>query len=401
MEGLFVLIAIFNYTFGVIISYLFKGNQSLILRVIAVGALIFSIAEYQSSLKIGLNKIKGKFSRILVFSMFIYVWMFVTYLSHGTLPDIMKTYLLSYPTKIISTVFLSFAVIRKNLISKINKWINIYAIFYTVVLFYCVQSNETGFSRSLDIDRQTLSYAGAYACLMLLYVNMNFNNIDKPHFLSAKIVIPINYALMLMNIYIILAGGGRGAFILIIFGAAYFIFKNTSSFDFKHLATMISLVVVAIIAINYFATSKQSASGFSSIQALFTEGFTDQSSQDRVELYTIAWYYIKQALFLGNGAGSTAYTVGFYTHNIFMDVLLEYGIWGLIILLIFLLQFFSKCKKLRRIDVSNPQMDFCVTVFISSFVLLLFSGTMYSEGAIWFAMLSVYFINEDCYKTNI
>ncbi len=394
MEGLFVLITIFNYTFGVILAYLFGGNQSLILRVIAVGVLLFSVVEYQSSLYSGKKKVKEWFNTALVLALFVYAWMVITYVIHGTMPDIMKTYFLTFPTKVISAIFMSYAFIRKNLILKINKWINIFACFYTITLLSVVQSNQTAFSRTLAIDRQTLSYAGAYSFMMLLFVNMNFNKINKFRLLSNKYMILLNYAFMGLDLYIILAGGGRGAFLVVACGVIYYVFKNISTFNFKEFVKIILIIAAGVFAVSYFSTAEHSAEGFGAIRSLFEDGFTDQSSQDRIELYTTAWYYVKQAFYLGNGAGSTAYTVGFYTHNIFMDILVEYGVWGIAIIVFFIIRFLRKVRRYSSID---PQMDFLAIVFMCSFVMLVFSGSMYSETALWFSLFSANFVSEEQY----
>lgn len=394
MEGLFCLICMFNYSFGLILTYLLKGNQSNILRILAIFVLVFSVVEYQSSLKCDEQYPKPYFNKCLLIAVGILAWMGIIYFMHGYLPECMRMYILAFPTRVLSMIFLAYAFIRKHLLDKISKWINPFAYFYTLTLLYIVLTNVSVNTRTLGIDRQVLSYAGAYAFMLLLYVNMNFYGISKFEFFSSKYIIWINYLMIAIDLYIVFAGGGRGAFVLVEIGMAYFLLKNLSTLNMKKIISSALIIVVGVIIINIASTSTYTMSGFFSIQSLFENGFVDQSSMDRLELYTTAWGYAKESWFLGNGAGSTAYTVGFYSHNIFIDILVEYGFWGIIIIAVMIIKFWLKVIRYNKLD---TQIDYIAIIFICSFTMLLFSGSMYSESAIWFSFISMLLLDENEY----
>lgn len=397
MEGLFVLIAIFNYSFGVIISYLTGWNQSLILRSLAVFTLVFSIYEYISIARKKRLKAKSSkvFKRMLVLYAAILIGMVFTVLVNGYVASMMSTYILSFGTRVLAGIFLGCVVLNKNLVQKVDKWIEPFCIFYTGVLFFIARGNIGGGLFAYGIDRQILSYAGAYSLVLLLYYNFNFDRIDKFYIFGFQITKVVNYAIIVLNIYIVFAGGGRGAFILIVIVYLYYLMNLFANNNRRSFGIGLALLIIGVSAFFVASFTTSVSSGFNHIINTFINMFTDRSSQERIDLWLRAIEIAKDGLFLGGGAGSTAYNLGFYAHNMFIDIIVEYGILGVIASLIIII---NVVKKVFRYSVKSITIEFSMIVFLCGFIMLMFSGSWYSEAALWISVTSILGFEEA--KTN-
>ncbi|MGV3073735.1 O-antigen ligase family protein [Clostridium baratii] len=161
-------------------------------------------------------------------------------------------------------------------------------------------------------------------------------------------------------------------------------FKFTAKSFFKY-ATLIIISIFIIINIENilkdisYILQKNNMSSYSinTMLAYFEDG-NNISLNSRVGLWDSAFNMFKKNPILGNGVGSFKELYDIYTHNIFLDVLVFYGIIGLIILIILLINSLLKIKK--------SSYYFKIT-FIIFFVLwcptLLVSSSFYSNYGFW------------------
>lgn len=388
MEGFFVLVAAFNYSFGVLLSYITDWDQSTVLRIIAVFIVVFSVLEFRLGYKKKGISYQGKktFKRMWYLIIIILVGFLITIITNRYLSSMMTTYLLNFGTRAISGVFLGIALLNNNLIEKTEKCIEPFCIFYSLLLFFVVSSNIGNSINSFEIDRQTLSYSGAFSLALLFHLNYNYDEVRKYRLFSYPFFKWINYGLIIINSYTILAGGGRGASILAFLIFLYYIRKLFKRHNRRGLVLGVLLFVGGIFSLYMLTNVSAISVGSNYIIRSFTNRFSDQSSQGRIELWIKAFDYAKKSFFLGSGAGSTAYNVGFYTHNIFIDFLVEFGIWG-IVLLVWILVIVLK-KSLRFSSVYYG-MDFLFILFLCSFIMLLFSGSWYTEANLWISVTGI------------
>lgn len=116
------------------------------------------------------------------------------------------------------------------------------------------------------------------------------------------------------------------------------------------------------------------------------------SLNSRNELWENAKNIISENLILGNGMGSYEAVYGIYTHNIFLDILIYYGITGSIIILIFVLNSIVKIIVSKNIYFKI----FSLMILVSWCPVLLLSSNIYFNFSFWiFLFLGISNIGGD------
>ena len=382
LDGLLILIIIFSYSFGVILSFATGYDQSFILKIIAIISVLYSC--YKAYHEYQLNKntnIKSIFYFMSILYVIIILWMLVTVKLNGYITNVMQMYLLSFGSKAITGIILGYIICKNNnYVLKIEKWLEPFSIFYTIILLWAIYKNTTGSVRDLEVNRQTLSYAAAYSVVLLMYIN--FNKFKQFYIFDFRVIKWLNWFIIIIDFYILFAGGGRGAFVLTFIIFSYYIYKELKYSKLKILICLVLALffILMYIFIGYFQSI---ASGYNMITSSFNNRFSDRSSMQRLEMYKAAFQYAKQSSFLGLGAGATAYTIGIYSHNIFFDILLEYGIIGLFISFVV---FYKTIKNYFTKGIKCHHIEMIFLFFLCSFIMLQFSGSWYSDTMLWFSV---------------
>lgn len=119
------------------------------------------------------------------------------------------------------------------------------------------------------------------------------------------------------------------------------------------------------------------------LQMMLNVGFIEASS-GRGSLYSVMWEYIKQQPLLGYGIGFSQKILGCTPHNIFLQILLESGVIGLLIWIIILGYCLNKYKKMYI----EQEGLFKVTTLVISIALgrLLVSSDMWIRPEYWLAL---------------
>lgn len=163
-------------------------------------------------------------------------------------------------------------------------------------------------------------------------------------------------------------GGGRGAFVYLVLIGIYLVYRiiHKKGKRKTNANTILLLGITAIIAVvlasrfNIFDSA-----GFTRV----SENLTSDDNRDA--LWQSAIKAFKESPILGHGLGSIWWTVGFYSHSMFTDILAETGIVGTAIFLWVLVRCFL--TLLRRSKFS--QFDFFIfLIFCGVFVECSFSG---------------------------
>lgn len=109
--------------------------------------------------------------------------------------------------------------------------------------------------------------------------------------------------------------------------------------------------------------------------------------------WNLAWNAFEESPIWGNGIGSVFYKVGFYSHNIFTDLLCEGGILLTGVCIYILFRFLVKIKYLISCD---RKFELILIIFLCSFVNILFSGYYLSETGIWLSFMYILGYKSDC-----
>lgn len=201
-----------------------------------------------------------------------------------------------------------------------------------------------------------------------------------------------------------LIGGGRGAFILL---CIYILFYALSTIKTKGsffsplnilrnlIKVLVSLMVVQIFIFifwdkDFIQTGLQRATAFISPEGNIN---LESGSSGRDIVYNDALTYIDDRPFLGYGSfGGLDNTL--QAHNIFLDIILQYGYFSLIIVIAFTLHLIVKAIRNWTIHT-----EWCLIFFCYPLVMLMFSG-YYLHVSFFIFGISFLFLYKKKYIKN-
>lgn len=185
----------------------------------------------------------------------------------------------------------------------------------------------------------------------------------------------ILYILLIIQFVTCFSSGGRGGLVLLIFYFLYYIYKKVSlqKINLTSLVGIFLSLVIFLIIIEQFGLFN--TVGYSRLLDTFHEGDANRSI-----LRNMALDSFYNSPILGHGTGSIFFEIGTYSHNFLIDILVENGIIGLLIIICFLLYCFIFLKKTKK----NYSSIFITIVFIHALTLNTFSGYWLANHILWF-----------------
>ena len=215
------------------------------------------------------------------------------------------------------------------------------------------------------------AYCFSYAVFYLFfYKKVNKTTFDKLINIASALIIPI-------CVLGCISSGGRGGFVYLGFIVVFLLYriaKQNRKARFKLFIGIILGLITVRVMFNYLDISD--SQGFLRI---FESSAADGG---RFDFQRKALEVFRGAPIFGKGLGSIWWTVGFYSHNIFTDLLAETGIVGtLIITLLLAKQFFV----LNRRSFYSSFDFFILLVFLGVGIQSLFSGY-------WFALPKLFLV---------
>lgn len=184
--------------------------------------------------------------------------------------------------------------------------------------------------------------------------------------------------MMLMFVFcpiVCLLSGGRGAFVFIIFITCFLLFMLCKSGRLK-IPIIIAGVLVSFFVFMFLAYKFDlwNSVGFSRISNNIS------SDNERFIIREKALASFVTSPVFGHGLGSIWGEVGIYSHNMFLDFLVDGGIIGFIVGCLFFLKMF---KRLFLLPGVNSCFIFFMIMFLKSFVMNLFSGYWFGVYQYW------------------
>lgn len=268
--------------------------------------------------------------RIFILMSIVLLFYYMTQFHYSPLIQGYTSYLLVFGSECIPAAYLGSKVLEIRKHGEIDYYLVFFVvpivfIIGTIGLYYAsmntlVNNDDSG------LNYQTMSYFMAFCysyCCYLLFFSDAFRKNAK---LIIKIVIIVT---SLFCIVICAISGGRGAlyfmvlFTLFLLVIGVRIKKITPR---KAIIILCVIVVLSSVTLTYF--DFWNSAGLERVLSRFTE------HEARSELYSYAYNSFLDSPIIGNGLGSVWWTVGFYSHNIFMDLLAEAGLLGLIVFVI-------------------------------------------------------------------
>ena len=184
--------------------------------------------------------------------------------------------------------------------------------------------------------------------------------------------------LSILQVIVTIMAGGRGAFVL---GCVFILYFSLKHISLAKLFSYGIIAIVALILINEILSNNEIFKmGFNRIFNFF--GNAEAIGTDN---RWIRCAFLESPI-LGHGLGSVFYEVGFYSHNIFTDMLCEGGV---ILMLIFIFLLLKFIRASRALIAENYRNEIVVIIFLCSFIMSSFSGYYLSDTGIWLSLTYV------------
>lgn len=375
--GFFVLIVAFNYSSFCIVATLLDVPQesntfhiySGVLATLVVILLFLSTRHIPNGMAI----------TCLLLCAVITLLFFCTRFFYPEVNPYYNSYFLALIARFIPSVLTGILMLSiDDVLRKIGRALLPFILLYTLGLVYVVFTCDIGVNVSMYntgfLTYQSISYFSSFAAGLSMYL-LTWYDDSYPRFWKC-----ILRALVITQILISLMGGGRGAFVLCCILALYFVWRQKTLN--KKFSSVIFLLIILLVIYTLMLNNENLTMGYERIFNFF--GNNDKIETDgRWYRWGLAWDAFVGSPIFGHGLGSVFYEVGFYSHNIFTDMLCEGGVILITIFAFFIAKFIPALRKLVIIDQRNEIMGL---IFIFSFVQLCFSGYYLSESGIWVSL---------------
>lgn len=312
-------------------------------------------------------------SLFIIFS--ILLSMYITYTAHSDPHPLHSGMILSFGSKVTAAALFATSWNKRDFVKNVLHWIVPFVCFFTFFLYPAViKIRNTSYSDSV-LSYQSLSYAAAYSIGLLFFFIRHYN--QKKKWLKFLLLLLVG-----VNVFILFSGGGKGAFVLLC--VLFFLF-------FYNILKKKTVLLLGIVSFLFFFEKQivvnfigQFAGG-NRILVLFLSNDVEQITSGRDSLYIKGINVLLDRCFLGGGPGSVLYDVGFYSHNIFLDILLD---WGFVVFFFFLFIIFIVFKK-SLTNLHNTSISFLFLIFLEHFIMLFFSGSFYHSFGLWFSIIAI------------
>ncbi|MCD8284744.1 MAG: O-antigen ligase family protein [Prevotellaceae bacterium] len=390
--GFFILAVAYSASlYGIILSYLNFNTGSIILRcyylAMAAGVLLyfFTVAD-KISLKPFVNTfLIGVVVAILYyFARFHYMSIPIhSYLESNT--NVQATNTAYYRNffwilvHFIPSITMGALMLKDNaVLQKMEKALLPFMLLYTIALAKVIFSARISYSIGATfhdlstMNYQMLSYYSMFAFGMTLYLICNRS--------YPKLFLVVMTALAALQLVMALTAGGRGAFVL---GIVFCLYFGLTRLSVRRLILYLLLIGIVALVIQRLVISNDVFNlGYERIMNFFsnTENYR---TDNRWLRWTLSYESFATSPIIGHGLGSVFYEVGYYSHNIFLDILCE---GGLVLLSIFAFVMYRLGYLLRKSIKYDRRNELLLVLFLCSFINLCFSNYYLGESAIWLAV---------------
>lgn len=380
-SGFFILVVAFSYSiYFVIATFLGIPQEGVVFRLYCgilavVVAFVFFLSIHRIPRRIYIGG--------LLLCAIIILLYFSTRCFYDEVNNRYTSYFLSMGVRFIPAVLTGMYMLsHDDIMKKVEYALLPFILLYTITLASVAFTANIGvnIAQTFNTDflnYQSISYYSIFAFGFNMYLIVQCSNSYTRY--RRYILI----ALAILQVIITIMAGGRGAFVLGCVFTLYFALKHIT---FSKLISYILIGLAVLLTINAILSDNEIFKmGFERIFNFF--GNTEAIGTDnRWIRWNLAWNAFTKSPVFGHGLGSVFYEVGFYSHNIFTDMLCEGGVVLFLIFIFVLMKFIRASQILITEDYRN---EIIVIVFLCSFVMNSFSGYYLSDTGIWLSLTYV------------
>lgn len=273
-----------------------------------------------------IGKMQKRDKQILLL-LFILLILYISASYFYGLKDRYLSYLLVFVAESIPAAYIGIRLSKSLNIERINELLPFFIIpttllIGTIGIRYAMMA-ELANSRSGEgggLGYQSLSYIMAFSYSYSCYFLFIMKGRKGLFWLFIRCTMVL---LMLYSIIICLTAGGRGGFVYIVTISLFLFYYYIKSSKKSHIkALTIAILVIMLITYLIGRFNVMESAGMMRVMERLTE------DDARMLLYQKAYNAFLESPIIGNGVGSIWWTVGFYSHNMFMDILAEMGVIG-------------------------------------------------------------------------
>lgn len=380
-SGFFILVVAFSYSiYFVIATFLGIPQEGVVFRLYSgilavVVAFVFFLSIHRIPRRIYIGG--------LLLCAIIILLYFSTRCFYDEVNNRYTSYFLSMGVRFIPAVLTGMYMLsHDDIMKKVEYALLPFILLYTITLASVAFTANIGvnIAQTFNTDflnYQSISYYSIFAFGFNMYLIVQCSNSYTRY--RRYILI----ALAILQVIITIMAGGRGAFVL---GCVFTLYFALKYITFSKLISYILIGLAVLLTINAILSDNEIFKmGFERIFNFF--GNTEAIGTDnRWIRWNLAWNAFTKSPVFGHGLGSVFYEVGFYSHNIFTDMLCEGGVVLFLIFIFVLMKFIRASQILITEDYRN---EIIVIVFLCSFVMNSFSGYYLSDTGIWLSLTYV------------
>lgn len=381
-SGFFILVVAFSYSiYFVIATFLGIPQEGVVFRLYSgilavVVAFVFFLSIHRIPRRIYIGG--------LLLCAIIILLYFSTRCFYDEVNNRYTSYFLSMGVRFIPAVLTGMYMLsHDDIMKKVEYALLPFILLYTITLASVAFTANIGvnIAQTFNTDflnYQSISYYSIFAFGFNMYLIVQCSNSSYTRYRRYILI-----ALAILQVIITIMAGGRGAFVLGCVFTLYFALKHIT---FSKLISYILIGLAVLLTINAILSDNEIFKmGFERIFNFF--GNTEAIGTDnRWIRWNLAWNAFTKSPVFGHGLGSVFYEVGFYSHNIFTDMLCEGGVVLFLIFIFVLMKFIRASQILITEDYRN---EIIVIVFLCSFVMNSFSGYYLSDTGIWLSLTYV------------
>ena len=266
-------------------------------------------------------------------------------------------------------------IMRKGMIEKVGKYIP----FFTIVLTFLI-SKETYrgmgmlYGNEFGFNYQNVTYYQ----VSFLILNLYYLFFYRPKYSTRiyKLLRLLVVVCSLMNIIYIISAGGRGGFIILVVSIIYVIL----SFLLKGKSNIYSRIAIILLVALAFYSLADFFKLWDSAGLYRVTHMIEIDKGGRELLRELAKPIIEDSFYVGHGLGSVWFTLGYPSHNVIQDLMIELGVVGTVV---FSAIWVFTYRKLY-IMVDSNSMNQLLMLYSFNTIMMFFSGYWISQPAIWF-----------------
>lgn len=255
----------------------------------------------------------------------------------------------------------------------------VYVVIFIILLLnvliginYNHQGRSSGFLSTYSIN---FGHIGVTLVIMSFY-NIMFN-VTKAKYINFLMVFGF-----LIGTYILYASGTRGPLIAYIVAISYILYLKK---EYRYLFALYAILAAAVIAL-VFLNSQNETIGENGFFARVTKMIVSGDSSGRGKIYLDSINVIIENPLFG---GRFLLFDGTYSHNIFLEILMAMGAFGMIIYFMFFKDCIKDIVNLKKIAIKKPDTIWIHLLLIQYITFAFFSCSLFDTPELWYLIVMV------------